>query len=76
MALSLCVFCLCISALLYAANICLGIASYATGPVFCESASEVTFPVSEGVSNTVLAMAANILAFVFYMLFFIPNIGE
>ena len=48
----------------------------AATPIFFETACEVTYPVSEGVTNLVLTLVNNMFGLIFLLVQMIPNIGK
>ena len=48
----------------------------AATPIFFETACEVTYPVSEGVTNLVLTLVNNMFGLLFLLVQMVPNIGK
>jgi len=45
-------------------------------PLFYELGCEVTFPVHEGLTNTVLNVVNNLVGMLFFLLFLVPSLAS
>ena len=62
-----------ISAALYVTMILGSIALVSGVPLFFELVCEATYPIAEGVTNSMLTLLNNVAALVFYFMLFIPG---